>query len=105
MDVKTNPDGNIEVADSVLIMFVEKAIGEVEGISPSKKRKPVKISRKENSCSIEIGVDVYYGVEIPETVRTLQKLVKERITLMAGLQVDGVNVIVAGLNIEELIKK
>lgn len=105
MDVKSNPDGNIEVSDSVLITFVEKAIGEVKGLSPSKKRKSVKISRKENSCSIEIGVDVYYGVEIPETVRTLQKLVKERITLMAGLQVDGVNVVVAGLNIEELIKK
>ncbi len=105
MDEKTNPDGNIEVSDSVLITYIEKAIGEVEGLSPSKKRKTVKISRKDNACSIEIGVDAYYGVEIPSTVRVLQRLVKERLTVLAGLQVEEVSVVVAGLNIEELIKK
>ncbi len=105
MDEKQNSEGNIEVSDAVLVTYVEKAIGEVEGLSPSKKRKPVRITRKENACSIEIGVDVYYGVEIPETVRNLQRLVKERITMLAGLQVEEVNVVVSGLNIEELIKK
>lgn len=105
MDEKNKSDGNIEVSDSVLITFVEKAIGELKGISPSKKRKPVKISRKDNSCIIEIGIDVYYGIEIPDIVKKLQKLVKERITFLAGLEVEEVNVIVAGLNIEELIKK
>jgi len=105
MDDKNISDGNIEVSDSVLSTFVEKAIGEIEGLVPSRKRKPVKISRKENKCSIEIGIDVYYGVEIPAAVKKLQKLVKERINALAGLGVDEVNVVVAGINIEELIKK
>lgn len=105
MDENRNPDGNIEVSDSVLITFVDKTIGEVEGIHPSKKRKPVRIARKENSCVIEICIDVNYGIEIPDVVKELQKLVKERISKLAGLKVDGVNVEVAGLNIEELIKR
>lgn len=105
MDEKVKSDGNIEVSDSVLITFVEKSIGEIDGISPSKKRKPVKVSKKENSCSIDIGIDVSYGIEIPGVVKSLQKLVKERISTLAGMTVESVNVVVAGLNIEELIKK
>lgn len=106
MSEKNNfPDGKIEVSDSVLVTFVEKTIGEINGISLGRRKRTVKIARHEAGCTIDIGLDVNYGTDIPETVRILQKSVKERITKLAGVQVSEVNVVVEGLNIEELIKK
>lgn len=99
------PDGNLEVSESVLIAYVEKTIGEFTGITLSKRKKAVKITRTDDGNIIDIGLDVKYGVKIPEIVKALQQTVVERIMKLAGVEVKEVNVLVEGLNIEELIKR
>lgn len=101
----TTKDGNIEVSEAVLITFIEKTVGEFEGIYLSRRRKTIKITRSEAGAVIDLGLDVKYGTNIPEIVKVLQSEVKERITNLAGVKVIEVNVVVEGLNIEELIKK
>ena len=103
-DIPTN-DGNIEISEAVLITFVEKPVGEFEGIALSRRRKSVKVTRSDSGSTIDLGLDVNYGTDIPNTVKELQAAVKERITKLAGVKVNEVNVVVEGLNIEELIKK
>jgi uncharacterized alkaline shock family protein YloU len=98
-------DGNIEISESVLVTFVEKTVGEFEGIALSRRRKSVKVTRSDEGSTIDLGLDVNYGTNIPEIVKELQAAVKERITKLAGVNVKEVNVVVEGLNIEELIKK
>lgn len=98
-------DGNIEISEAVLMTFVEKTVGEFEGIYLSRRRKTIKITRSEAGAVIDLGLDVKYGTNIPETVRKLQFEIKERITNLAGINVIEVNVVVEGLNIEDLIKK
>lgn len=98
-------DGSIEVSDAVLITFIEKTVGEFDGISLSRRRKTIKIVRSEAGAAIDLGLDVNYGTVIPEVVKELQIEIKERITKLAGVKVMEVNVVVEGLNIEELIKK
>ncbi|MDX1359151.1 MAG: Asp23/Gls24 family envelope stress response protein [Clostridia bacterium] len=98
-------EGNIEVSEAVLITFVEKTVGEFDGISLSRKRKSVKVTKSDSGCTIDMGLDVNYGVNIPEIVKQLQAAVTERITKLAGVKVREVNVVVEGLNIEDLITK
>jgi len=98
-------DGNLEISEAVLITFVEKTVGEFNGISLSRRRKTVKVTRADSGCTIDMGLDVNYGVDIPVIVKELQAKVKECITKLAGVKVDKVNVVVEGLNLEELIKK
>jgi uncharacterized alkaline shock family protein YloU len=98
-------EGNIEISESVLITFVEKTVGEFDGISLSRRRKSVKVTRSDDGSTIDLGLDVNYGTNIPEIVKELQAAVKERITKLAGVNVKEVNVVVEGLNIEELITK
>lgn len=103
-DIKTN-DGNLEISEAVLMTYVEKTVGEFDGISISHKRKAIKVTRSDSGNSIDLGLDVNYGTIIPAVVKDLQKAVKERITKLAGVRIDAVNVVVEGLNLEELIKK
>lgn len=98
-------DGNIEISEAVIISFVEKTVSEFDGISLSKRRKSVKVTRSDVSNTIDLGLEVNYGTNIPMVVRELQTSIKERIVKLAGLNVNEVNVVVEGLNIEELIKK
>ncbi len=103
-DIPLN-DGNIEISEAVLVTFVEKTVGEFEGIALSRRRKSVKVSRSDAGCTFDLGLDVNYGTNIPDVVKEIQAAVKERITKLAGVKVKEVNVVVEGLNIEELIKK
>ncbi len=98
-------DGNLEISEAVLITFVEKTVGEFDGISLSRKRKTIKVTRADSRCTIDMGLDVNYGTDIPQVVKELQAMVKERITKLAGVKVNQVNVVIEGLNLEELIKK
>lgn len=106
MEEKNNrSDGNIEVSESVLTTFVEKTVGEFKGLTLSRKKKSVKISRAEDGTTIDIGVDAAYGTNIPDVVRKVQREIKDRISEYAGVAVKEVNVTVEGLNIEEIVKK
>jgi len=101
----TVKDGSIEVSEAVLITFVEKTVGEINGISLSRRRKTIKITRSDAGATIDLGLDVNFGIVIPEVVKELQTAIKERIVKLAGVKVIEVNVVVEGLNIEELIKR
>ena len=101
----TAKDGNLEISEAVLITFVEKTVGEFDGISLSRRRKTIKITRADSGCTIDLGLDVNYGTDIPQVAKELQASIKECITKLAGVKVAQVNIIVEGLNLEELIKK
>ena len=98
-------DGNIEISEAVLISFVEKTVAEFRGISLSKKKRAVKISHSEYGNTIDLGLDVDYGTEIPDLAKELQRAVKECLTTLAGIEVKEINVIIEGLNIDGLVKK
>ncbi|MCK5811802.1 MAG: Asp23/Gls24 family envelope stress response protein [Clostridiales bacterium] len=98
-------NGNIEVADGVIIAFVEKIVTETKGIAISKKKKSIKVTTYDGGKKIDCFLEVNYGVIIPEIVNNLQSKVKKTIKLMTGVDITEFNVIIDSLNIDTLLEK
>ena len=50
--------------------------------------------------SVDLGVNIEYGYNIPETTKKVQLKVKDAIENMTGLHVEEVNVRVAGVDMQ-----
>lgn len=107
--------GNINIAEDVISSISALAAGEVEGIAglyaPSgvdlaellgKKNlsKGVKIQLAGRNVTIDMFVNIKYGVKIPEAASLLQKAVVSAVESMTGLSVEAVNVHVGGIVFE-----
>ena len=121
MDEKTiyAENGAIKISEDVVQTIAAMAINEVEGINlPStfaegfveklvKKNfsKGIKIEMNEKEVSLEVHVNVDYGVKIQPLAAELQDAVKRNIETMTDLTVTMVDIYIEGINFTKEPKK
>lgn len=69
----------------------------VGGIAKLIRKKPdigIKVILGEGEVSFELGIEVEYGVNIPEITYEVQEKIKKEVEKMSGLKVANVDVIV-----------
>ena len=105
---------NLNISEDVIGIIAGLAASEVEGIagmtlgfvdginqilgSSKKYSKGVKISLEGKKVTIDLYVNVKYGVRIPDVAFEIQNRVKKAVEGMTGLKVVDVNVHVQGVN-------
>lgn len=113
--LNSEQNGNIKISDEVIATIASVATKEIEGISglslsftdeitskfvKKNATKSIKITQNDGNITIDISVVVNYGVRIPDVSWEVQENVKKSVELMSGLNVEKVNVIVAGVDFE-----
>lgn len=108
--------GAVQIADDVVAMIASLATTEVKGVSAlvgnitnelmskvgmKKLTKGVKVEVKEQVATVDLAIMMEYGYNIPETCQAVQNKVKTAIENMTGLQVDHVNIRIAGVHLQE----
>jgi uncharacterized alkaline shock family protein YloU len=107
--------GEVQIADDVVATIAGLAATEVEGVyamygnltnelvgklGVKNLSKGVKVVVEEGEVSVELAITVDFGVDVVEVAKTVQSKVKVAIENMTGLEVMGVNVRIAGVNID-----
>lgn len=110
-------EGAIRISEDVTASIAAIAMNETEGVAApaagmgvelggmlAARRSPargVKVSFDEQSqsCTVVCSVILQYGSSVTEVARNLQKNVKNAIESMTGLQVEGVDVQVNGIQL------
>ncbi len=108
--------GRIQINDDVIATIGTLAAVEVDGIAGiagastladvwggkgNKKGISVATDEKKNEASIELEVNVEYGVDVYRAARQLQHAVKNAVETMTGLRVRAVNVRISGIIAKE----
>ncbi|MCM8818231.1 MAG: Asp23/Gls24 family envelope stress response protein [Candidatus Omnitrophica bacterium] len=100
--------GKVKIDDDVLAQIAGIAATQVPGVSKIStsivggiakifRRKPdigIKVILGEGEVSFELGIEVEYGVNIPEITYEIQEKIKKEVEKMSGLKVANVDVIV-----------
>lgn len=108
--------GEVHIADEVIAIITGLAATEVEGVAGmvgnftgdlvemlGKKNlsKGVIVEVGEKDVSLELSIIVEFGSSIPEVTDKVQQRVKSAVETMTGLEVDEINIRVAGVNVEK----
>ncbi|MCT4543702.1 MAG: Asp23/Gls24 family envelope stress response protein [Vallitalea sp.] len=108
--------GEVHIADEVIAIIAGLAATEVEGVAGmvgnftgdlvemlGKKNlaKGVLVDVGEKDVSLEISIIVEFGSSIPNVTKNVQEKVKSAVETMTGLDVDEINIRVAGVNVEK----
>lgn len=108
--------GAVSIADDVVAMIASLAATEVEGVGAmvgnitnelmsrvgmKKLTKGVKVDVLEGKVNVDLAITIDYGHNIPATCQNVQKKVKAAIENMTGLEVENVNIRIAGVNLKE----
>ncbi|GMQ64121.1 MULTISPECIES: Asp23/Gls24 family envelope stress response protein [Vallitalea] len=108
--------GEVHIADEVIAIIAGLAATEVEGVAGmvgnftgdlvemlGKKNlaKGVLVDVGEKDVSLELSLIVDFGSSIPEVTNNVQEKVKNAVETMTGLEVDEINIRVAGVNVEK----
>ena len=116
-NLNSEQNGNIKISDEVIATIASVATKEIEGISglnlsftdeitskfvKKNATKSIKITQNDGNITIDVSVVVNYGVRIPDVSWEVQENVKKSVELMSGLNVEKVNVIVAGVDFEPI---
>ena len=108
---------NLNISEDVIGIIAGLAASEVEGIagmtlgfvdginqilgSSKKYSKGVKISLEGKKVTIDLYVNVKYGVRIPDIAWAAQNAVKNAVENMTGLEVVSVNINVQGITFDK----
>ncbi|MDO4170898.1 MAG: Asp23/Gls24 family envelope stress response protein [Lachnospiraceae bacterium] len=113
---KNSTIGEIKIADDVIAVIAALAATEVKGVARmygnitneivsklgrQRISKGVKITVGENAVSVDLVLELDYGVNIPTVSEKVQDKVKSAIETMTGLTVSEVNVRIAGVALDE----
>jgi len=108
--------GEVQIADEVVAIIAGLAATEVEGVASmagnitneiisklgmKNLSKGVRVEVLENNVDVELALNLDYGYNIPKTSEKVQERVKTAIENMTGLNVSGVNIRIAGVNMEK----
>ena len=112
---------NLNISEDVIGIIAGLAASEVEGIAGmqlgfvdginqmfgnnKKYSKCVKIELEVRKVTVDIFVNVKYGVRIPDVAWAAQTAVKNSVETMTGLEVAAVNINVQGIIFEKEDKK
>lgn len=108
---------NLNISEDVIGIIAGLAASEVEGIagmslgfvdginqilgSNKKYSKGVKIDLDGKKVTIDLYVNVKYGVRIPDIAWAAQNAVKDSVENMTGLEVSSVNINVQGITFDK----
>lgn len=110
-------NGVVSIADDVVAMIASIAAQEVDGVSGmvdnitnelmsrvgvKKLTKGVKVLVNDGNVRVDIAIQIEYGHSVPKTSKDVQVKVKNSIENMTGLNVETVNVRIAGINVKEV---
>lgn len=114
--IKEDGMGEVQIADEVVAIIAGIAATEVDGVSSmagnitnelvsklgmKNLSKGVIVKVEEDSVSVMVAINVAYGYSVPEVSAKVQEKVKSSIENMTGLNVQEVNIKIAGINIEK----
>ena len=107
-NIKSDQPGEVKIADEVVAIIAGLATTEVEGVSSMagmnkfsiKNTKGVRVIMNEGRVHVDMIINVKYGYSIPKISKQVQNRVGQQIETMTGLKVSGVNVRVAGVNLD-----
>lgn len=106
--------GEVHIANEVVAIIAGLAATEVDGVTGmlgsltgdlvellGKKNlsKGVAVQVTDESLSLDLSIIVDFGVSIPEVCKKIQEKVKSAVETMTGLQVEEVNIKVAGVDL------
>jgi uncharacterized alkaline shock family protein YloU len=112
--------GSLKISEEVLATIAGNAAGEIKGVAGLSLRpnsdkpglfrkksigKAIKLEIKDGDAAIDIYVNIYSGVKIPDMAEQIQARVKETVQNMTGITVSKVNVHISGLVIAETIEE
>ena len=107
-------NGEVKIAADVVAVIAALAATEVEGVSSmagnitneliskfgmKNTSKGVKVTMEDGVVHIDMMIKVKYGYSIPKMAEQVQAKVVQQIETMTGLSVSGVNVRIAGVNL------
>jgi len=108
--------GAVHIADEVIAIIAGMAATEVEGVAGMVGKfggdlvellgrknlsKGVNVEVGEDFVTLELSVIIEYGSTLVEVTRLIQDRVKSAVETMTGLEVNEVNIKVAGVNVEK----
>ena len=118
MEFQSTEYGKIQIADEVIQIIAGLAASEVEGVAGMSgsfaggitesllgrknlaKGVKVQFAEGDRSCSIDISVALYFGVNIPKVCVLIQEQVKSAVENMTGLEVSTIHVHVVGVTFQ-----
>ncbi len=111
--------GNLKISEDVVASITNIASKEIEGVAelavaPANIKGLFKSKAVKSSVEVDLNdgvaiIDVYlklkYGAKVQAVSQEIQKKVKDSVQNMTGIAVSKVNVHIAGIVIDEKIKK
>ena len=104
--------GEVRIADDVISMIAAISATEVEGVAGMSGNitsklgvknlsRGVKVTIEEEKVSIELSLELKYGISLPKVCAAVQEKVKSSVETMTGLVVDEVNIRIAGIALDK----
>ena len=103
--------GEVQIADEVVTIIAGLAATEVDGVASmagnitnelgmKNLSKGVKVEIVDSVVSVDLTLNIEYGMNILETSKKVQEKVKAAIENMTGLEVADVNIHIASVDME-----
>ena len=107
--------GEVQIADEVVAIIAGLAATEVEGVASmagnitnelvgklgmKNLSKGVKVEVGEESVAVDVALNIAYGYSIPKVSAKVQEKIKTAIETMTGLEVEGVNIRIATVDMK-----
>ena len=111
--IKDDKLGEVKIADEVVAIIAGLAATEVEGVSSmagnitnelvsklgmKNLSKGIRVEVAEGVVKVAVALNIAYGYAIPQVSSKVQERVKDAIENMTGLEVSGVNVRIASVD-------
>lgn len=111
--IKEDKLGEVKIADEVVAIIAGLASTEVEGVSSmagnitnelvsklgmKNLSKGIRVDVSEGVVRVDVALNIAYGYAIPDVSAKVQEKVKSAIENMTGLDVSGVNVRIASVD-------
>ncbi|MDE5860891.1 MAG: Asp23/Gls24 family envelope stress response protein [Ruminococcus sp.] len=104
--VKDKVNSRLKISDDVIITVTRLATLEVRGVaglagevnvfSKIKNNPPIRITRTDESVSVDVKIKVVGTEKVRRIAGKVQKSVSEKIRTITGISVSQVNVIISG---------
>ena len=106
--------GTVKIADDVVAMIAALAATEVEGVAAmsgnmtnellskvgvKSMAKGTRVEVLQKKVKVDLAITIEYGFNIPATCQRVQTKVKNAVENMTGLEVNDVNIRIAGINV------
>lgn len=111
--IKEDKLGEVKIADEVVAIIAGLASTEVEGVSSmagnitnelvsrlgmKNLSKGIRVDVSDGVVRVDVALNIAYGYAIPDVSSKVQEKVKSAIENMTGLEVSGVNVRIASVD-------